>query len=391
MRSSSGIKIVVMLVLAVLAIVTAPRTALAGGTVGSGTPASCDEAALNGALGGGGLINFSCGGVRTITITSYKQIADDTTIDGGGLITLSGSNSSLFQVFFSKSLTLTHIALASGRSNVTGGIENFGTTTIIGSQLLNNQSTIRGGAILNHGTLILMDSTLTGNQAATGVSAIIDDSQIISNSAHYGAGIENSGAIMVTNSAISRNRATQDGGGLWNLNGQVSLQDVSVSANQAGAAGGGMYQGSGNATLLYVTVAGNTAAFGAGLCKDGSSPGTMFLRDCLLSGNVTGNCDGVVGSAGHNMSSDSHCASFVQPGDKQSVQLLLAPLANNGGPTLTQMPLAGNPAINGGDCISGITIDQRSATRPVGSTCDVGAVEFGALAAKTYVPLCRNQ
>ena len=57
----------------------------------------------------------------------------------------------------------------------------------------------------------------------------------------------------------------------------------------------------------------------------------------------------------------------------------LAPLGDNGGPTLTQLPQVGSPAIDrGGECPGA---DQRGASRPVdgdesGSVvCDVGAVE----------------
>jgi hypothetical protein len=63
--------------------------------VGTGTSASCTESALDARLPGGagfnGAVTFDCGADPvTITITSTKMIAADTTIDGGGRITLSG-------------------------------------------------------------------------------------------------------------------------------------------------------------------------------------------------------------------------------------------------------------------------------------------------------------
>src|SRR5437867_8140842 len=66
--------------------------------VGTGTSASCTEAALNACLPGGGsfdgTVTFNCGGAATITVTSApsKTISADTTIDGGSLITISGDN-----------------------------------------------------------------------------------------------------------------------------------------------------------------------------------------------------------------------------------------------------------------------------------------------------------
>ena len=130
-----------------------PPLAYASGVVGNGTPASCTEAAFNAVLTGGGLITFNCGGAKTITFTFYKSLDADTTIDGGGVITLSGGNTlGLFQVYANKSLTLQNITLAEGKSGggmAAGAIENFGTTTLLNSTLRDNVSTSTGGAIVN--------------------------------------------------------------------------------------------------------------------------------------------------------------------------------------------------------------------------------------------------
>jgi hypothetical protein len=70
--------------------------------VGTGTtPSCCTEAALDACLpaGGGfdGSVTFSCGGSASITVTGTKGISAPTTIDGGGVVTISGGNS--VQVF----------------------------------------------------------------------------------------------------------------------------------------------------------------------------------------------------------------------------------------------------------------------------------------------------
>jgi hypothetical protein len=61
--------------------------------------------------------------------------------------------------------------------------------------------------------------------------------------------------------------------------------------------------------------------------------------------------------------------------DQEVADAMLGPLADNGGPTLTHLPLAGSPAINTGGpgCPSP---DQRGALRVGG--CDAGAAEFGS-------------
>ncbi len=68
----------------------------AAGVVGTGTPASCTKSAIIGAVSGGGLVEFDCGGPATITLTNYLAISTATTIDGGGQITLSAGSSRHF-------------------------------------------------------------------------------------------------------------------------------------------------------------------------------------------------------------------------------------------------------------------------------------------------------
>lgn len=52
-----------------------PNQAIAAGVVGTGTPESCTEAALNAALAGGGGVTFDCGtSPVTITVTAMITI-----------------------------------------------------------------------------------------------------------------------------------------------------------------------------------------------------------------------------------------------------------------------------------------------------------------------------
>ena len=58
----------------------------------------------------------------------------------------------------------------------------------------------------------------------------------------------------------------------------------------------------------------------------------------------------------------------------------LGPLANNGGPTFTHLPMGGSVVLNtiaGGtsECGTTVTVDQRGFSRPVGAGCEKGAVE----------------
>jgi hypothetical protein len=56
---------------------------------------------------------------------------------------------------------------------------------------------------------------------------------------------------------------------------------------------------------------------------------------------------------------------------------LLLPIADNGGSTRTHMPEAASPALNAVTCLPDIRSgDQRQVERPIGGSCDAGAVEF---------------
>src|SRR5258708_2795978 len=57
--------------------------------VGDGTPGSCTAAALATAAAGGGIVTFACGpDPVTIPVASQIVVAKETTLDGGGLVTL---------------------------------------------------------------------------------------------------------------------------------------------------------------------------------------------------------------------------------------------------------------------------------------------------------------
>ena len=110
----------------------------------AGVVSTCDEASLTTALAGGGTVTFSCSG--TITLTSTKTIASNTTLDGAGQsVTISGNNAvRVFIVNPGVTFNLNNITVANGR--VAGN----------------------GGGIVNSGTLNVTNSILSGNTANSG-------------------------------------------------------------------------------------------------------------------------------------------------------------------------------------------------------------------------------
>src|SRR5215216_6698668 len=105
-----------VLTITVLTQIVLASPAYAAGIVGGGTPISCNEAALDAALLGGGAISFDCGAAPvTIDITTSKTISADTQINGAGLITLRGNGSiRLFFVNSPVTLDLSNLTISNG-------------------------------------------------------------------------------------------------------------------------------------------------------------------------------------------------------------------------------------------------------------------------------------
>ena len=102
-----------MMVLAI-SLFSGAHVAAASGVVGTGLPSTCTEGAFDSALVGGGSVSFNCGGGSvTIGMTTTKTITIDTTIDGGGLITIDASSlaSDTFDVAAGVTLTVQGLAV----------------------------------------------------------------------------------------------------------------------------------------------------------------------------------------------------------------------------------------------------------------------------------------
>src|SRR5947207_1532400 len=149
--------LVLVLALLVFGVLGATSSAFAC-VVGTGTSASCTEVALDACLPGGGSFNgtvtFACGGAATITVTSTKGFnGANTTIDGGGVITISGGNmSGVFAVNQGRVLALDNVTIAGGTPSA---IENNGgTLTVTNCTFSGNGAVVgaSGGAIFSNGT-----------------------------------------------------------------------------------------------------------------------------------------------------------------------------------------------------------------------------------------------
>ena len=125
-----------------------------------------------------------------------------------------------------------------------------------------------------------------------------------------------------------------------------------------------------------------TARYGGGLSKLRSR---LTITSSIVASNPDGgDCYfslGSINSHGYNVDSDGNCQ-LTAPTDHPGVDLLLGPLQDNGGPTLTHALLPGSPAVDAipwgtkGCGTTGIN-DQRWQARaqPAWGACDIGAYE----------------
>ncbi len=301
-------------------------------TVGTGTPGSCTESAFNTAFAtvqtSNGTLIFNCGAApHTITFTSRKMVNESITIDGGGLITLSGGgNTTVFEINDDVPLlTLKNLTIANGKATAPtaagvcggnacgGGVRGHyrASLTVINCTFTNNLAVASaivklksldygGGAIYMHtGTLTVENSTFTNNQVTNGSggaihllhsNAFISDTTFDGNHTNYyggaiytdgtindGNGITDDGLLNFTRVTFSNNYSQGQGGAVFNymyINRQTNIlakyQDVrfidnTINPDLVGDAyGGALRIGNGPAQIYNSYFSGNTAQLSGG-------------------------------------------------------------------------------------------------------------------------------
>jgi predicted outer membrane repeat protein len=324
----------------VIAAVAGPVIA-ADAVVGSGTPASCTEAAFDTALSsvqtsGGGTITFNCGGSHAFIFSSQRLITSQVVVDGGDLITLSGGNASrIYFVNPGARLDLRNITLSNGYVATGGGgaIVNGGTLHLKNATFRNNRSSTEGGsggAILSEGPMTSVNSRFENNSAANGGAVFLrfavgvgtftnttfkDNSTLSAtngwggaillwdgahltlrgcdfegNSARLGGAIHNqfaNVALAIEQGTLVRSNTALEGGGLWLKDGTTVIDRSLVLLNQAtgvAVGGGGIHQEGGTLTIIDSMIAENQAVLGGGLT---AWNGVTSLTGTTLVGNAS--------------------------------------------------------------------------------------------------------
>jgi len=309
----------------------------AGGIVGTGTPGSCTEAALDAALAGGGTVTFACGGGPVvIPITSTKILSKSTTIDGTGQqVTLDGGGTTkmfltTYQLSSGLTLVFRQLTLRNARASDQGAaIELVWQEPTRLTQLVVEDVTFRnnvaaishadwgGGAIYGvTGVFTIRRSTFVGNRGANGgaigtiaVQITIEDSRFEDNATlpvvgdpfngglggHGGAIYidgTNLGALTLRRTVFSGNRATNLGGAIhswmYGLPSAFVIEDCTFANNAGTTNGGAIFHMNGRLTVSGTTFSGNTVvgqggALWEGEADAGQTPVSIF--NSTFSGN----------------------------------------------------------------------------------------------------------
>jgi len=258
-----------------------------------------------------------------------------------------------------------------------------------------------GGIFLAVGDV--SDSTIAGNTAAGGAGGTAGAGETPGEGSYgYGGGIgfEELDALEVTDSTIVSNTAAGGAGG--KLLGGAGGGNGSSGDGSGGGIGGDVDDG--GLDLFGDTIAANAAtgtdAFGGDLYYFPEGVEDLLrLQDTVIAdGTATqgGDCElaltqNIIESdGGNNLESDSNRQCGLGVGDVLGEEPELGPLAENGGPTETELPQAGSPLIRTGsttcqayvspanETLTSLTSDQRG--EPDGAACDIGAVQLQAAA-----------
>lgn len=456
-------------IVALAALIVFPRLGFAGGVVGDGTPGSCTEANLDSALAGGGTITFNCGGPKTIALTTVKTIAADTSIDGGALIVLTGTQTArAFFVNPGKALTLDTItlnnfginnnsggtiasfgrltlnkvtiknSLASGTSGVGGALYLFGSSTSINESSFEGNKGISGGAIqaTNSATLNITKTSFANNQTTdpngvggaiqltAGTNMSVTDGTYFGNVSRFGGAINianGASAVIQGSSADSRigfigNRATEDGGALWNA-GDVSIKYAEFNANSTptdtilagyggavtnwlsgtlrfehglmsvnkGRFGGALFSGEGvaRAYISNVLFSRNSAgSIGGGLYTSGGYTVVMTVTHSLFMNNDAPTGGGLGRFSAYMWLSDSAVISNTATGGAGGFWVASGPTPNEGRVYVSNSTFSGNsaPAGTGGGIDNSGVVDLYYSTiknnSPIGVRSLAGNVRF---------------
>ena len=318
-----------------------------------------------GLAGSGDIIVFVTGLTGPIPLASSLSVGQSVAIQGpgAGIITLDGQATVRVIDITAGTLTLSGVTIANGLTVARGGgieIASGAGLSVSDSVFTGNHGPNGGGIDNLAGGNLTVDTSTFSNNTATSVG---------------GGAIMNFGAATVTDSTFIGNTAQINGGALNNQPGAVlTVENNTFSGNQSTGQGGAM-SNLGTVTVINNTFSGNAGGGGAAIA---TAPATMTLYNNIFADNVAASSPGAIsplstGTVSNNVFFDNTASGVEddQTGYGSSNFVLagaepLSPLANNGGPTQTEFPVAGGAAVCAGSVAllpGGLTTDQRGSPR----------------------------
>ena len=323
-----------------------------GTVVGTGTAASCTEAALRSAVAAGGRVTFDCGAAATIAVTAPVNASRTTVIDGAGKVTLDGGR--VHRILVAQngtSLSVRNLTLVNGAAagsmdravGAGGAVAGMFRShlEVIGSTFGNNSAGLGGGAVGGgaNTSVTVVNSTFTGNTAWYGgaiytllAPLTIVNSTFTDNSTTTTGGLGDGGAIgtdgaaatpgtpggviRICGSVVRHNSGHGNGGGayLWTYAPDKIIIDRSTFAdntvtsngrNNSGIGGGARISvgpESGRVGSISVTassIQSNTSgANGGGFYLD--CPANCAITDTTFAGNSSGAYGGAIFGDSHH-------------------------------------------------------------------------------------------
>ena len=299
----------------------------------------------------------------TISLGSQLTITKTTTIRGSGprATIVTGTPGHILLSIGGGDVVVRDLALQGASANGGGGlaVQQTGNAAskLINVRIANNIITGAGGpaygpVYLIAGEMEITRSSITGNSTTTAGQA-------------SGGGIYVAGAttrLLVENSTIHANSVVSSsasfGGGIMTIANSVTTVRSSTITNN---------------------IAGNTvslAGYGGNIYRQApiSVENSIVAGGTAALASLAANCNESVDFSGRNIVSDTTCGAANASRSISDPQL--GPLVTTSG-TDYRVPALTSPAL---DAAVGCTlaVDQREQVRPIGSACDLGAVEVGA-------------
>jgi predicted outer membrane repeat protein len=306
-------------------------------------------------------------------------------------------------------------------SGMGGGICHLmGELSVQGSTVNANNTPSYGGGLVSTSALEVSSSSFSNNMAYHGGGLALgfprDRTLSFTPDLSYFAFTS-----YILGSAISDNQSGANGGGLWAHHGGAVIMDKSViGGNTSAYEGGGIYQDEGDLVIRNTTIAGNTGWRGGGLYAEGTGStdpvlnlthvtvayntatdagselrsgggglnmnGRVYIDGTLVALNTSNDCDlnqGMRDKGDYVECNQTYCVSHllnIDSDDSCGFDIPPEPAPQLDSFNGTFVPLlSGSPLID----IFSIPIcsapdDQLGNTRPYGSNCEPGSIEYGS-------------